>query len=254
VGGYLPTLLSCPDDTVLKVLGDLLYHDDSQVQNSALTAIWCNYEPDRTRQFVLDLMKKRGPTALLGYFISWRQPLFAGQGPELANICMAALKNTSPRTVAGGCAGLLFLRAQYDWTNRPQVRDQMDEAMLDLARKLGPNPDAPWLDAINQGRLVEYLSAVKTEESRLLLWRYTELHATREQALICLCWMAQKEDFARLTGLLMTEKMHNLPYHLYRAYGQEVLPLIAKAAKEAADESIRRECQEVLDHPPSRDR
>jgi hypothetical protein len=71
--------------------------------------------------------------------------------------------------------------------------------------------------------LALYLGEVKTDTSRRLLWRLVEQGTVREQALICLTWIADRRDLPRLATYAAR---YRLEYHLRRAYGQAAEPFL----------------------------
>lgn len=68
--------------------------------------------------------------------------------------------------------------------------------------------------------LAGYLGLVKTDASRILLWRVVDDGVVREQALICLTWIADKRDLPRLA------RYRGLDYHLRQAYGDAAAPYL----------------------------
>ena len=88
-----------------------------------------------------------------------------------------------------------------------------------------------------------------TSRSRKLLWQLAEDKSVRGQALICLCFIANPADLPALVQELETTgpAARSMPYHLYRAYGKDVLPHIERAAEESPNDSVRKQCLKVLE-------
>jgi len=249
VGDYLPSLLACAHDAVARVLEEMLYHESDLVQRYALYSLWSYYDDRRLKKDIAELVKKRGPTVPLAYFLSWRRDLFADRAAELAQTCMAALRSPSSATVEGGMQALVFLKAHFDWTRQPDVPAKMDDAVFAAADKLARTPGA-----VARLRLCCYLGGVKTDASRKLLWKLTEDPLAREQAMICLCWIANRQDLPGLAEVLMTggKGARALPYHLFRAYGKESLPYIQKAVQRSPDPQVRGQCRQVIQNMSKR--
>ena len=156
---------------------------------------------------------------------------------------MAQLPSDSAATAAGGLETLAFMKSHFEWTRWPDLPAKMDRAVLAAAEKVARMTDGPAHSA-----LCRYLGSVKTEESRKRLWQLTEDPAAREQALIGLCWIADREDMPRLGQALVKggKGAMSLPHHLFRAYGTDSLPHIRKAARQSGDPHVREQCRQAL--------
>jgi type II secretion system protein G len=244
VGDYLPSLLACADETVAGILEDLLHHKSTLVQNYALYSLWAYYDDARLGKDIPAIIKKKGPTSLLAYYLSWRRDLFADRAPELVDSCIGYLGAGSDETVDGATKGLMWLKYHYDWTKRPEMPGRIDAAILGNADAIIKRPEAAPRQA-----LAVYLGGIKTEASRKLLWKLAEDKDTREQSVIALCWIADPGDLPELAKILLENESRaaaSLPYHLYRAFGKASLPYLEKAAREAPSEFVRKECSNWL--------
>ena len=263
VGDYLPSLLASADETAAGILEDLLHHKSTLVQNYALYSLWAYYDDARLRKDIPAIIKKKGPTSLLAYYLSWRRDLFADRAPELVDSCIGYLGAGSDETVDGAVKALMWLKHHYDWAKRPEIPALIDKAILSKAEAIikGPEvqpsktggvlyPTGTVPPGIAQRiALAVYLGGVKTEASRKLLWRLANDYFTREQALIALCQIAAPADLPDLAKILLENESRaaaSLPYHLYRGYGKASLPYLEKAAREAPSELVRTECNNWL--------
>jgi hypothetical protein len=191
---FLPSILAYPDDQVLAVIMECLYHPDYRVQNYAMYSL--EYYGDKTIASVIpDLVRRRGPTLPLAYEISWRRDLFQDGAQDLVDSILPFLKPpSSHQQLAGALKALQFLKLHYDWSRSPDMPEQMDRAVLAVAAQLVEYDDYQIL-----GPLAEYLGTVKSDPSRELLWKLVERGGNaREQALICLGWIGDPRDQKRL--------------------------------------------------------
>ena len=213
---FLPSLLAAPDRAVLPVLEDYLYNSNELVRQYSLYALY-DFDDSLIAGFLPGLIRRRGPTTDLAYFVSWRRDLFQPQATDLVRAVLPYVESPAPLLSAGALKTLMFLREHYDWHSHPEMRGLMDAAVLNSAGGLAARRN---LDTLQQ--LAEYLGGVKTGRSRALLWRLVENNTAREQALICLTWIADPRDLPRLGKY----NSGNLDYHLKRAYGSAAAPYL----------------------------
>jgi hypothetical protein len=213
---FLPSLLAAPDRAVLPVLEDYLYHSNELVRQYSLYGLY-HFEDNLIAGAIPGLIRRRGPTTDLAYLVSWRRDLFQPQATDLVRAVLPYVESPDPLLSAGALKTLMFLRENYDWRSHPEMHGLMDTAVLNSAGGLLARRN---LNTLQQ--LAEYLGGVKTARSRKLLWRLVEDHTAREQALICLTWIADPRDLPKLG------KYNNgtLDYSLKRAYGSAAAPYL----------------------------
>jgi hypothetical protein len=213
---YLPSLLAMPDSAVLPIVEDHLYNSNDLVRQYSLNALY-SFDDKLVIQHIPDLIRKRGPTTDLAYYLSWRRALLQLQATDLTRAVLPYLDSETLLLTSGALKSLIFLKEHYDWHGHQEMPGVMDAAVLTRAEGLigRRNPELLQL-------LAEYLGGVKTDQSRKLLWRLVEDNTAREQALICLTWIADPRDLPAL-GKYNTG---NLDYGLTRAYGKAAAPYL----------------------------
>ena len=206
---FLPSLLAGRDAAVLSVLEQYAYHRDKLVRQFSLYSLYL-FEDALVSKWVPDVIRRRGPTPDLAYLLSWRKDLFASDLNGVVNSLVAHLRSDSTLAAGGALQSLAFLRPQY-----PAATSRMDSAVMKAAPELVRRRSADVLQP-----LAQYLGLVKTDASRNLLWRMVDDGVVREQALVCLTWIADKRDLPRLA------RYPGLDYHLRQAYGDAAMPYL----------------------------
>ena len=206
---YLPSLLAAPDSKVLSMLEEYLYNSNGLVRQYTLYALGA-FDDDLLAKEIPDLVDKRGPTNELAYLLSWRRNLFQAQGPVLVRAALKYLDSQTPLLSGGALQTLYFIKAHFDWKLNPEMPARMDDEVAKRAGRLLATRNRDILQP-----LALYLGIWKADRSRDLLWRMVEEGTTREQALICLTWIADPRDLPKLAKY----NTGNLSYHLNRAYG-----------------------------------
>ena len=149
------------------------------------------------------------------------------------------LQSKSPVQVTGAVSALYFMRPQYNWSAHPMIPQRIENAVFDAVPHIRSlkNPEA--LHA-----LTLFCGTVKTARSRALLWELAANPSQREQALTCLCWIADPQDLPRLGALLLEPEstIENLPYMLQHNFGKQAIPYLRKAAQSAQSQSMREQC------------
>jgi hypothetical protein len=213
---FLPSVLALPDGAALPLVEDYLYDSNALVREYSLYALY-SFDDRLVIPRIPDLIRRRGPTPDLAYYLSWRRDLLQPQAADLARAVLPYLDSQTTVVANGALKALEFLKQHYDWHDHPEMPALMDAAVLNSAGSLiaRGSPDTPQL-------LAEYLGGVKTDRSRELLWRLVEQNAAREQALICLTWIADPRDLSKLGGY----NTGSLDYSLTRAYGKAAAPYL----------------------------
>lgn len=213
---YLPSLLALPDNRVLSILEEYLYNSDNLVRKYTLNALEA-FDDNLVEKEILDLIDKRGPTNELAYLLSWRRNQFQAQGPALVRSTSKYLDSPSPLLSGGALQALVFLKGHYDWRLNPKIPAQMDAEVAKRADRLLATRNRDILQP-----LALYLGSWKADPSRDLLWRLVDEGTVREQALICLTFVADPRDLPRLAKY----NSGSLSYHLKRAYGAAADPYL----------------------------
>ncbi len=206
---YLPSVLALPDRRVLRFLESYLYHSNDLVRQYTLYSLYYFNDQTLARE-VPEILRRRGPTEGLAFFLSWRRRLFAVRGAELVDIISPYLRSPVPQIAGGALHALLFLKPHYDWKAAPNMPARIDREVSRVAGQLVEARDRAVLSP-----LALYLGSWKTDRSRELLWRLVEEPSVREQALICLTWIGDPRDLPRLAK----HRSPSLDYHLKLAYG-----------------------------------
>jgi hypothetical protein len=206
---FLPSLLAVSDSKVLAMLEDYLYNSSSLVRQYTLYALSA-FDDDVLAKEIPDLLDKQGPTNELAYFLSWRRNLFQTKAPVLVRGALKFLDSPTPLLSSGALQTMYFMKAHFDWKLNPAMPARMDDEVDKHADRLLATRNRDILQP-----LALYLGGWKTDRSRDLLWRMVEEGTTREQALICLTWIADPRDLEKLAKY----NTGNLSYHLNRAYG-----------------------------------
>ena len=206
---FLPSLLAAPDSKVLSMLEEYLYNSNGLVRQYTLYALDA-FDDDLLAKEIPDLVDKRGPTNELAYLLSWRRNLFQAQGPVLVRAALKYLDSQTPLLSGGALQTLYFIKGHFDWKRNPEMLARMDDEVAKRAGRLLATRNRDILQP-----LALYLGIWKADRSRDLLWRMVEEGTTREQALICLTWIADPRDLPKLAKY----NTGNLSYHLNRAYG-----------------------------------
>ncbi|MFN7994467.1 MAG: hypothetical protein U0Q18_12750 [Bryobacteraceae bacterium] len=215
---YLPSLLALPDAAVLPALDDFTYDRDSLVRQYLLYALY-SFDEALVTTHIQDLIRRRGPTDQLAYFISWQRRVFQPAGPELVRGILPFLESPNPLLSGGALQSVVFLKPPlgWNWNNHPEIPALMDQAVLKSADRLAASRDPQVLQP-----LALYFGGMKTGRSRELLWRLVNNGAVREQALICLTWIADPRDLPKLAAY----NTGNLDDALQRAYGKRADPYL----------------------------
>lgn len=213
---FLPSVLALPDAGALAIVEDYLYHSNSLVRQYSLYALY-GFDDHLVVQHMAEVIRKRGPTPELAYYLSWRRKAFQPQATELMRAVLPYLDATAPLLSSGALQALAFLKEHFDWHGHPQMPGVMDSAVLNSAARL-MRPHNP--ETLRQ--LAEYLGTVRNDQSRKLLWRLVDDQNVREQALISLTWIANPRDLSAI-GKYNTG---NLDEALTRAYGKAAAPYL----------------------------
>jgi hypothetical protein len=184
VSEFLPSILALPDAAVLPLVEDSLYDANNIVRDYSVYALY-GFSDSLIAGRIPDLVRRRGVTPNLAYFLSWKRVVFQTEAANLSRSALAHLSSSEPLLRAGAIKALEFLRPATGWP--------MDAAVLQHAESLIGRHDSETLQY-----LAEYLGGIKTDRSRSLLWRLVEEGQAREQALICLTWIADPRDVPRL--------------------------------------------------------
>lgn len=276
---YLPSLLvAAPDPRVLNLLISQVYAQahpkgctavpaEGVVGDFAGSAIPRFSEAD-IREAVLKAIHERGPIDYLAYFISYYRPFFQADKEKLVAETVPYLhsKNTTVARDALIALGFLHGSNYFKWPVNSTALSACDRAVMDAA------PDLIKRDMAHQ--LAQYLGTVSTDKARAraLLWQivdvpdsgkgaenfsqvYTENPGGgRQQAIICLTWIGDKQDLPRLGKLLLTMRKSDkdgndlsmLPYQLDKRFGVQAAPYLKKASTESPYSSVRSACVETL--------
>jgi hypothetical protein len=214
---YLPSLLAVPDKAVLSMLEDYLYNPSDLVRKYTMYALYL-FDDALALEEIPDLVERRGPTDELAYLLSWRRDLFQPQAATLVHAAIKYLDSPDPLLEAGSLKALEFLKAHYDWQASAGVPALIDKEIASRASRFIETRN----DTIVR-QLALNLGSWKTDQSRALLWRIVEEQETaREQALICLTWIADPRDLPRLGSY----NTGSLDYSLNRAYGAAAAPYL----------------------------
>jgi hypothetical protein len=213
ISGYLPSLLALPDSNALRMLEPALYRGDELVRQYAMYALYL-FDDLEISRWMPDVLKRRGPTPELAYFLSWRQSLFRAQANQLLTYVSEHLGSNSPLVAGGALQALAFLKHYSNVKSSPPT----DALVIKRAESMMRSNSRDVLQP-----LALYLGEVKTDASRRLLWRLVEQGTVREQALICLTWIADRRDLPRLATYAAR---YQLEYHLRRAYWQAAEPFL----------------------------
>ena len=126
----------------------------------------------------------------------------------------------------GALTALQFVRLGYDWSAHAEMPGKIVSAMSDEIPSLMTSQSS----AVRQ-QLIEFLGTLKSDQARSLLWQFADDPRQRDQALICLGWVADPKDLPVLGAMLLDDKpgMSSLPYILRKAYGDRAIPYLLKA-------------------------
>jgi hypothetical protein len=241
VGDYLPSLLAKPDEEVLETLLGYVYHPEDLVAWFAVYSLYY-YPEDTWRRELPALLRERGPTEFLAYFLSWSKTALQPVGEEIVEEVIPYLMSESPAKVGGALQTLVFLRG-YQWPPEEDTGARMQAAVW------GAVDHITALDGQEALRpLCLFLGGEKSDRAREVLWRLSEHPSVREQALICLTWIGDARDLARLgeTMLGSGRGIGSLPYHLRRAYGEGAAAYLLRGLGESANERVPLACAREL--------
>jgi len=214
---FLPSILAVPDGSVLSMLEDYLYSPSDLVRKYTLYALYA-FDDDLVVNEIPALIEKRGPTDELAYLLSWRRNQFQSQAAALVHSTVKYLDSPTPLLSAGALQVLYFMKGSYNWKADPGMPARMDKEVAARANRLIETRDYTILQP-----LTLYLGIWKADKSRDLLWRIVvENERAREQALICLTWIADPRDLPRLGSY----NTGNLDYGLNLAYGAAAGPYL----------------------------
>jgi hypothetical protein len=250
-GDFLPSLMAqAPDRRVLRAVLDQLYSTNEAVTAYAVGCIYRFPDQDIHSQ-TMEIIRQRGPSERLAYFVSWRFPLFKDEQEHIVRIVLPYLHSADDSQVAGALRILIFLAHPGGSIvpEHPDIAKIADQSVLAAAP-----------DLLNRGEkvtfpLAEYLGITKTNAARDLLWRLVgNPEADKGQALISLAWIADPRDLAGLGDLLLKPEANNshgqdramLPYHLMQAYGAAAVPYLEKAIAESPYVFVRLQSAEQL--------
>jgi len=240
VGDYLPSLLASPDETVLPAFVAMLHHPNTLVQGFAFNCL-AYYDEPVLCQAVLDTLRKHGPTELLAYAMSWHRAALKPHGQELVDLLLPALTARDPKQASSAVRALGFLHGESEWGFTPELRQRIETAVLQAAPGMRALHDQETDNA-----LACFLGTIKSDQSRALLRQM--VGDGSEQALICLCGLADPRDLPRLGEILHAGGAHAdvLPYALHHAYDEAALPVIIQTLHDSTDARLRRECAKEL--------
>lgn len=250
VGDWIPSaLVAAPDSRVLKVILGQLFSESGVVSPIALTST--GFFPDEAiRQPMMDLLANLGPSERAAYYVSWREPLFHDHWRDIIRIAMSYLRpETTKKTgPALQMLGAILHNPNAHWPADPKVTSWGDKEVLRVAPRIVAHGRSEARHA-----LALYLSNVKTDGSRELLWELAE-RPEHEQALSCLTWIGDPRDLPRLGEILIApgdpdpygREMAGLPYSLMRGYGDRAIPALEKALADSPYPFVRTTCAEEL--------
>lgn len=187
---YLPSVLAMPDAAVLPFLQSALYHPDSLVRTYARNSL-ALFDDTLLASWIPATIEAGGPTSELAYVLSWRRALFQARGRDIARAVLPFLKSTSSLLTAGALQTLYFMKPAYDWSADPDLPALMDRTVAGEAERLIATHSAAVLQP-----LALYLGTWKSDTSRTLLRRLVADGTVREQAEICLRWIADDSKSA----------------------------------------------------------
>lgn len=241
VGDYLPSLLAKPDEEVLEILLSYAYHPEELVERFAVHGLYY-YPEDTWRRELPAVLRERGPTEFLAYFISWSKAALEPVGEEIVEAVIPYLMSESPAEVGGALQTLVFLRG-YQWPPEEDTGARMQAAVWGAVDHITALDGQEALHP-----LCLFLGGEKSDRARELLWRLSDHPSVREQALICLTWIGDARDLARLgeTMLGSGPGIGSLPYHLRRAYGEGAVAYLLRGLGESADERVPLACAREL--------
>ncbi len=273
LGRYLPSVLAAaPDLKLLPLLVDKIYDwghrngngavpDEGAVGYYASDALSL-FHQEVVRKAIVEAFKKRGANPLLAYYVSWRAPLFKSAGPEIVSAMLPHLRSKSMTQVADALNTLHFVAHSdsFGWTKSDPIVSKADQAVLAIAPTV--------ICSRKTHELALYLGTMSSNKLKAsdLLWQIVRQadikdvdgrwDGGQEQALICITWIANKEDLPRLGDMLIKFKpaddqrsqgvFSSLVYHFMRAYGKSAVPYYERARKESPFAEVRQACYSAL--------
>jgi hypothetical protein len=216
---YLASLLAQPDLKTLAILEPYFYNANELVRKYALYGLYLFDDKDIVR-WIPDVLKRRGPTPELAYFLSWRRNLVEPQSNQILRYVSAHLQSKSTLVVAGALQSLGFMKFNDNVKSNRATIASMDALVAERAESIANHSSLEVLQP-----LALYLGSVKADWSRRVLWRMVKQGKVPEQALICLTWIGDSRDLPQLASYL---DRYNLEYHLKRAYGEAASPYLKR--------------------------
>jgi hypothetical protein len=242
VGDFLPSLLAMPDQQSLAGICPFIHNPANLVQQYAVYSLFL-FDDSMVRDAVLQLLDERGSSESLAYFLSWCRDLFEPHAEQVIDAILRHLTLDNINNSGPNLQALAFARSGFASSMSPQSIDRVDAAVRQLSDRILAAGDPEALNA-----LAQYAATSKFDGARGLLWRIVDETECREQALICITWLAAPEDLERLAARLGdgSREAQSLPYSLDRAYSDKATPFIEKTLGSSLDPRMRMECARVL--------
>ncbi len=186
LSSFLPDLLALPDDKVLSVVLEYLYHPNVYVRQyaSAALSLWPQSVVDSRRA---EALRTKGPTPPSGNPMAMQQvveaalPGFSSGDPVFFKRAVTAARNALDPTA----------------TTNAETRSLLEQGLIAGVHNL-ERADAQTIDDF-----VSALGRIHTERARDVLWSLADRQIGTEQALIALALQRDPRDLPRLAALLI---------------------------------------------------
>ena len=242
VSEYLPSILACPDREAFPVWTSFLYHDSNLVGSYSMYGLHY-YDEAFLRDELPKVLARNGATPDLAHFLNAKRDLFQPVASAVVNALLPFLKTGSPSQTGGAIQALYSMKNDYTGDAAAEMKLKIESATLENLDALMNSNDPAILHP-----LALFLGTTKTDRARQALWQLSKNEAVGEQALICIAWHANKDDLPKLAEAMISgdERARPVPYHLRRAFGNDVVPYLLKGLRESPNDHIKVECAREL--------
>jgi hypothetical protein len=250
VGDYLPSVLAAaPDVRALRAVLDQTYSPHQIVGSIASGSLQFFPDSDLATE-VAEEIKRRGPSDVLAYVVSWKAQLFHDRQKVLVGTCIQYVQPPKSTQVAAALKMLGFVLDSQNWPAASELTSWANGQVIATAPAIIADGNS---SATQQ--LANYLGGIKTDRSRQLLTLIALRPGTEsEQARIALTRIGDPHDLPWLAESMIEpgdpdkygRDRSSLPYSLVYAYGDLAVPYLESALAQSPYVFVRTQCAEEL--------
>ncbi len=245
---YLPAILGHPDGPSLKLVKELLFHQDELVRRCAAAGL-AFWGPDQAAQCALEGLRSRGPSDVLAQLL--RPQTMASHAAEIVQLVIPALRSSSPVAIRGALAVLNNLLLVPTWNLPAAARAQAEATLVTGADSILAATASDLQARINYASI---LGVVIDPRAKTLLWDFVNRGITPGQSLVAIAWKKNPSDLPKIARYLTTptdrdpmgSELSSLPNVLRAQYGDTALPYLETALRDSPQVWVRTACAREL--------